>query len=232
MTNYLVFSVFLILLGLGLIAASLFVRHAEVISVIQRLTHSISPRKVPREPVRNPFREARTKAVPHTQAAPDLYIYQIDPASKEIRAKTGLRLPTDPGEYSEVLPPHGKGTPEAFDSVRLASTPTINTVSHNSPLKVYMGLNEKFYIEVNKNNYNPSKFNGHTVVDDPTLDDVAKADENGARRLFFLANEALIFAYNTQKAPSEDEGVILDNYAFEEKAESNQPQAGGHHFAH
>lgn len=236
MLNETTVLVILLVLGLCLIVVALAPRNAMARSVVYRLTHPVTR---PAEPTQKhksahqPFWNIRTVAAPHTEVPVDLYVYQVDAAGKKIRAKTGLHLPKEPGQFAEILPPHGKPSAEAFESVWLADTPTVKTVSHASPLKVYMGYNSKLYLETNKQNYNPSRYNGHQVVDDVPLDDVVKTDEKGARHIFFLASEGLVFAYNTQKAkPAENDSVILDNCAFDpDNTAEDQPQIT-HRFAH
>lgn len=227
MLNNTTILVILLVLGLCLIVVALAPRNAMARSVVYRLTHPVTRPAEPAQKhksVRQPFWNIRTVAAPHAEVPVDLYVYQVDAAGKKIRAKTGLHLPKEPGQFTEILPPHGKPSADAFESIWLADTPTVKTVSRASPLKLYMGFDSKLYLEANKQNYNPSHYNGHQVVDD-----VVKADEKGARRIFFLASEGLVFAYNAQKAkPAENAAVIIDSCDFDP---DNQPQ-NAHRFAH
>lgn len=231
MMNETTILVILLVLGPCLIVVALAPRNAMARSMVYRLTHLAEPSQKHKR-VRQPFWNIRTVAAPHTEISVDLYVYQVDAASKKIRARTGLHLPKEPGQFTEILPPHGKRSADAFESIWLADTPTVKTVSHTSPLKVYMGYDNKLYLEANKQNYNPSRYNGHQVVDDVPLDDVVKTDEKGARRIFFLASEGLVFIYNAQKAkPAETDAVILDSCDLTPD-NTVEYQQNTHRFAH
>ena len=159
MLNNTTILVILLVLGLCLIVVALAPRNAMARSVVYRLTHPVTRPAEPAQKhksVRQPFWNIRTVAAPHAEVPVDLYVYQVDAAGKKIRAKTGLHLPKEPGQFTEILPPHGKPSADAFESVWLADTPTVKTVSHASPLKVYMGFDKKLYLETNEQNFNPS----------------------------------------------------------------------------
>lgn len=116
-------------------------------------------------------------------------------------------LPVKEGSYTAIIPPRGKADPEAAAVVTLSKTPTIATVSHDEPLMIYKGRNQTYYIKVNPENLNKSRFRGE-IVDELPLADVLSS--KGNYRPFFLAKEPLIFEH--RKKPEETTGtVILDD---------------------
>lgn len=116
-------------------------------------------------------------------------------------------LPVKEGSYTAIIPPRGKADPEATAVVTLSKTPTIATVSHDEPLMIYKGRNQTYYIKVNPENLNKSRFRGE-IVDELPLADVLSS--KGNYRPFFLAKEPLIFEH--RKKPEETTGtVILDD---------------------
>lgn len=117
-------------------------------------------------------------------------------------------LPVKEGSYTAIIPPRGKADPEATAVVTLSKTPTIATVSHDEPLMIYKGRNQTYYIKVNPENLNKSRFRGE-IVDELPLADVLSS--KGNYQPFFLAKEALIFE-RVEKKPEETAGtVILDD---------------------
>lgn len=117
-------------------------------------------------------------------------------------------LPVKEGSYTAIIPPRGKADPEATAVVTLSKTPTIATVSHDEPLMIYKGRNQTYYIKVNPENLNKSRFRGE-IVDELPLADVLSA--KGNYQPFFLGKEALLFQ-RREKKPEETTGtVILDD---------------------
>lgn len=126
-------------------------------------------------------------------------------------------LPVKEGSYTAIIPPRGKADPEATAVVTLSKTPTIATVSHDEPLMIYKGRNQTYYIKVNPENLNKSRFRGE-IVDELPLADVLSS--KGNYRPFFLAKEPLIFEH--RKKPEETTGtVILDD----DTSNNNKKQA-------
>lgn len=117
-------------------------------------------------------------------------------------------LPVKEGSYTAIIPPRGKADPEATAVVTLSKTPTIATVSHDEPLMIYKGRNQTYYIKVNPENLNKSRFRGE-IVDELPLADVLSV--KGSYQPFFLGKEALLFQ-RREKKPEETTGtVILDD---------------------
>ena len=117
-------------------------------------------------------------------------------------------LPVKEGSYTAIIPPRGKADPEATAVVTLSKTPTIATVSHDEPLMIYKGRNQTYYIKVNPENLNKSRFRGE-IVDELPLADVLSS--KGNYQPFFLGKEALLFQ-RREKKPEETTGtVILDD---------------------
>lgn len=117
-------------------------------------------------------------------------------------------LPVKEGSYTAIIPPRGKADPEATAVVTLSKTPTIATVSHDEPLMIYKGRNQTYYIKVNPENLNKSRFRGE-IVDELPLADVLSS--KGNYRPFFLAKEPLIFERWEKKMEETTETVILDD---------------------
>lgn len=134
-------------------------------------------------------------------------------------------LPVKEGSYTAIIPPRGKADPEATAVVTLSKTPTIATVSHDEPLMIYKGRNQTYYIKVNPENLNKSRFRGE-IVDELPLADVLSS--KGNYQPFFLAKEPLIFEH--RKKPEETTGtVILDDDTSNKQAASERP-AKKHNF--
>ena len=135
-------------------------------------------------------------------------------------------LPVKEGSYTAIIPPRGKADPEATAVVTLSKTPTIATVSHDEPLMIYKGRNQTYYIKVNPENLNKSRFRGE-IVDELPLADVLSA--KGSYQPFFLGKEALLFQ-RREKKPEETTGtVILDDDTSNKQAASARP-AKKHNF--
>lgn len=117
-------------------------------------------------------------------------------------------LPVKEGSYTAIIPPRGKADPEATAVVTLSKTPTIATVSHDEPLMIYKGRNQTYYIKVNPENLNKSRFRGE-IVDELPLADVLSA--KGNYQPFFLGKEALLFQRREKKMEETTETVILDD---------------------
>lgn len=135
-------------------------------------------------------------------------------------------LPVKEGSYTAIIPPRGKADPEATAVVTLSKTPTIATVSHDEPLMIYKGRNQTYYIKVNPDNLNKSRFRGE-IVDELPLADVLSS--KGNYRPFFLAKEPLIFEH--RKKPEETTGtVILDDDTSNKKQAASARPAKKHNF--
>lgn len=144
-----------------------------------------------------------------TVGAESIVLRQISIASQHATtvATHLVPLPVKEGSYTAIIPPRGKADPEATAVVTLSKTPTIATVSHDEPLMIYKGRNQTYYIKVNPENLNKSRFRGE-IVDELPLADVLSS--KGNYRPFFLAKEPLIFEH--RKKPEETTGtVILDD---------------------
>lgn len=136
-------------------------------------------------------------------------------------------LPVKEGSYTAIIPPRGKADPEATAVVTLSKTPTIATVSHDEPLMIYKGRNQTYYIKVNPENLNKSRFRGE-IVDELPLADVLSA--KGSYQPFFLGKEALLFQ-RREKKPEETTGtVILDDDTSNKKQAASARPAKKHNF--
>lgn len=135
-------------------------------------------------------------------------------------------LPVKEGSYTAIIPPRGKADPEATAVVTLSKTPTIATVSHDEPLMIYKGRNQTYYIKVNPENLNKSRFRGE-IVDELPLADVLSA--KGSYQPFFLGKEALLFQRREKKMEETTETVILDDDTSNKQAASARP-AKKHNF--
>lgn len=135
-------------------------------------------------------------------------------------------LPVKEGSYTAIIPPRGKADPEATAVVTLSKTPTIATVSHDEPLMIYKGRNQTYYIKVNPENLNKSRFRGE-IVDELPLADVLSS--KGNYQPFFLGKEALLFQRREKKMEETTETVILDDDTSNKQAASERP-AKKHNF--
>lgn len=145
-----------------------------------------------------------------TVGAESIVLRQISIASQHATtvATHLVPLPVKEGSYTAIIPPRGKADPEATAVVTLSKTPTIATVSHDEPLMIYKGRNQTYYIKVNPENLNKSRFRGE-IVDELPLADVLSS--KGNYQPFFLGKEALLFQ-RREKKPEETTGtVILDD---------------------
>lgn len=155
-----------------------------------------------------------------TVGAESIVLRQISIASQHATtvATHLVPLPVKEGSYTAIIPPRGKADPEATAVVTLSKTPTIATVSHDEPLMIYKGRNQTYYIKVNPENLNKSRFRGE-IVDELPLADVLSA--KGSYQPFFLGKEALLFQ-RREKKPEETTGtVILDD----DTSNNNKKQA-------
>ena len=163
-----------------------------------------------------------------TVGAESIVLRQISIASQHATtvATHLVPLPVKEGSYTAIIPPRGKADPEATAVVTLSKTPTIATVSHDEPLMIYKGRNQTYYIKVNPENLNKSRFRGE-IVDELPLADVLSA--KGSYRPFFLAKEPLIFEH--RKKPEETTGtVILDDDTSNKKQAASARPAKKHNF--
>lgn len=135
-------------------------------------------------------------------------------------------LPVKEGSYTAIIPPRGKADPEATAVVTLSKTPTIATVSHDEPLMIYKGRNQTYYIKVNPENLNKSRFRGE-IVDELPLADVLSS--KGNYQPFFLGKEALLFQRREKKLEETTRTVILDDDTSNKQAASERP-AKKHNF--
>lgn len=163
-----------------------------------------------------------------TVGAESIVLRQISIASQHATtvATHLVPLPVKEGSYTAIIPPRGKADPEATAVVTLSKTPTIATVSHDEPLMIYKGRNQTYYIKVNPENLNKSRFRGE-IVDELPLADVLSS--KGNYRPFFLAKEPLIFEH--RKKPEETTGtVILDDDTSNKKQAASERPAKKHNF--
>lgn len=163
-----------------------------------------------------------------TVGAESIVLRQISIASQHATtvATHLVPLPVKEGSYTAIIPPRGKADPEATAVVTLSKTPTIATVSHDEPLMIYKGRNQTYYIKVNPENLNKSRFRGE-IVDELPLADVLSS--KGNYRPFFLAKEPLIFEH--RKKPEETTGtVILDDDTSNKKQAAFERPAKKHNF--
>lgn len=137
-------------------------------------------------------------------------------------------LPVKEGSYTAIIPPRGKADPEATAVVTLSKTPTIATVSHDEPLMIYKGRNQTYYIKVNPENLNKSRFRGE-IVDELPLADVLSA--KGSYQPFFLGKEALLFQ-RREKKPEETTGTVIldDDTSNNKKQAASARPAKKHNF--
>lgn len=163
-----------------------------------------------------------------TVGAESIVLRQISIASQHATtvATHLVPLPVKEGSYTAIIPPRGKADPEATAVVTLSKTPTIATVSHDEPLMIYKGRNQTYYIKVNPENLNKSRFRGE-IVDELPLADVLSS--KGNYQPFFLAKEPLIFEH--RKKPEETTGtVILDDDTSNKKQAASERPAQKHNF--
>lgn len=163
-----------------------------------------------------------------TVGAESIVLRQISIASQHATtvATHLVPLPVKEGSYTAIIPPRGKADPEATAVVTLSKTPTIATVSHDEPLMIYKGRNQTYYIKVNPENLNKSRFRGE-IVDELPLADVLSS--KGNYQPFFLAKEPLIFEH--RKKPEETTGtVILDDDTSNKKQAASERPAKKHNF--
>ena len=163
-----------------------------------------------------------------TVGAESIVLRQISIASQHATtvATHLVPLPVKEGSYTAIIPPRGKTDPEATAVVTLSKTPTIATVSHDEPLMIYKGRNQTYYIKVNPENLNKSRFRGE-IVDELPLADVLSA--KGNYQPFFLGKEALLFQRREKKMEETTETVILDDDTSNKQAASACP-AKKHNF--
>lgn len=136
-------------------------------------------------------------------------------------------LPVKEGSYTAIIPPRGKADPEATAVVTLSKTPTIATVSHDEPLMIYKGRNQTYYIKVNPENLNKSRFRGE-IVDELPLADVLSS--KGNYQPFFLGKEALLFQRREKKLEETTGTVILDDDTSNKKQAASERPAQKHNF--
>lgn len=155
-----------------------------------------------------------------TVGAESIVVRQISIASQHATtvATHLVPLPVKEGSYTAIIPPRGKADPEATAVVTLSKTPTIATVSHDEPLMIYKGRNQTYYIKVNPENLNKSRFRGE-IVDELPLADVLSS--KGNYQPFFLGKEALLFQRREKKLEETTGTVILDD----DTSNNNKKQA-------
>lgn len=164
-----------------------------------------------------------------TVGAESIVLRQISIASQHATtvATHLVPLPVKEGSYTAIIPPRGKADPEATAVVTLSKTPTIATVSHDEPLMIYKGRNQTYYIKVNPENLNKSRFRGE-IVDELPLADVLSS--KGNYQPFFLGKEALLFQRREKKLEETTGTVILDDDTSNKKQAASARPAQKHNF--
>lgn len=146
-----------------------------------------------------------------------LLVYQKsarDP-SKFLPAQV-IGLPSEGGGFISIIP--FAGLPSEGGNYLTLRKNGYNSkfISHDAPLLIYRSeKDENYYLQINKDNHNPSRFQGKIIEDEIALDNVVTRDPSKAK-LFELCGSPLAFVLLPGDEPeTEPQKADLNNIETE-----------------
>ena len=105
-----------------------------------------------------------------------------------------LQLPSEGGDFVSIIPFGGLPSEGCCNYLTLRDNGyNAKFISHDAPLLIYRSAkDDQYYLKLNANNQNPSRFQGKIIEDEIALDDVLTSDPSKAK-LFSLCGSPLAF---------------------------------------
>ena len=128
-----------------------------------------------------------------------------------------IGLPTNGGDFISIVPFAGLPAESCVNYVTLRKNGyNSKFISHESPMLIYRSeKDENYYLQINKDNHNPSRFQGKIIEDEIALDQVLTSDPSKAK-LFSLCGSPLAFVLLPGDEPeTEPQKADLNNIETE-----------------
>lgn len=128
-----------------------------------------------------------------------------------------IGLPTNGGDFISIVPFAGLPAESCVNYVTLRKNGyNAKFISHDAPLLIYRSQkDDHYYLKLNANNQNPSRFQGKVIEDEFPLDDVLTRDPSHAK-LFELCGSPLAFVLLPGDEPeTEPQKADLNNIETE-----------------
>ena len=105
-----------------------------------------------------------------------------------------IGLPSEGGDFISIIPLGGLPSEGCSNYLTLRENGyNVKFISHDAPLLIYRSQKDnQYYLKLNANNQNPSRFQGKIIEDEIALDNVLTRDPSHAR-LFELSGSPLAF---------------------------------------
>lgn len=105
-----------------------------------------------------------------------------------------IGLPSEGGDFISMIPFGGRPSEGCSDFLTLRKSGYhAKFISHDAPLLIYRSEKDgHYYLKLNANNQNPSRFQGKIIEDEIALDDLLTCDPSKAK-LFELCSSPLAF---------------------------------------
>lgn len=128
-----------------------------------------------------------------------------------------IGLPTNGGDFISIVPFAGLPAEGCVNYVTLRKNGyNSKFITHDAPLLIYRSLkDDHYYLKLNANNQNPSRFQGKIIEDEIALDNVLTRDPSKAK-LFELCGSPLAFVLLPGDEPeTEPQKADLNNIETE-----------------
>lgn len=128
-----------------------------------------------------------------------------------------IGLPSEGGDFISIIPFAGLPSEGCVNYVTLRKNGyNSKFITHDAPLLIYRSeKDDHYYLKLNANNQNPSRFQGKVIEDEIALDDVLTCDPSKAK-LFELCGSPLAFVLLPGDEPeTEPQKADLNNIETE-----------------
>lgn len=127
-----------------------------------------------------------------------------------------IGLPSEGGDFISIIPFGGLPSEGCCNYLTLRDGYNAKFISHDAPLLIYRSQkDDHYYLKLNANNQNPSRFQGKVIEDEIALDQVLTKDPSHAK-LFALCGSPLAFVLLPGDEPeTEPQKADLNNIETE-----------------
>ena len=127
-----------------------------------------------------------------------------------------IGLPSEGGGFISIIPFGGLPSDGCCNYLTLRNGYNAKFISHDAPLLIYRSeKDENYYLQINKDNHNPSRFQGKVIEGEIALDEVLTRDPSKAK-LFELCGSPLAFVLLPGDEPeTEPQKADLNNIETE-----------------
>lgn len=128
-----------------------------------------------------------------------------------------IGLPSEGGDFVSIIPFGGLPSEGCSNYLTLRENGyNVKFISHDAPLLIYRSQkDDHYYLKLNENNQNPSRFHGKIIEDEIALDNVVTRDPSKAK-LFELCGSPLAFVLLPGDEPeTEPQKADLNNIETE-----------------